>query len=104
MLVKNERVSIKTDDIEIESSHCKKLLGTKIDSKLSFKGHLNGVIKKIRQKVDAFSRFTPYMNIANRRLLMNSFFKSQFNYHLLIRIFDSRGLNNKRLKMFTYCI
>ena len=77
----NEHVSIKIDHTEIESSDCEKLLGTKIDTKLNFEGHLDGVIKKTSRKVNALSRFAPYMNIA--KLL------------LFDLMFHSRGLNNK---------
>ena len=79
--INNEHVSIKIDHTEIESSDCEKLLGTKIDTKLNFEGHLDGVIKKTSRKVNALSRFTPYMNIA--KLL------------LFDLMFHSRGLNNK---------
>ena len=77
----NEHVSIKIDHTEIESSDCEKLLGTKIDTKLNFEGHLDGVIKKTSRKVNALSRYTSYMNIA--KLL------------LFDLMFHSRGLNNK---------
>ena len=42
----NEHVSIKIGDIEVKGSDCEKLLGIKIDSKVNFKNHLDGVIKK----------------------------------------------------------
>ena len=35
------------------------------------------------------------MNISKRRIVMNSFFNSQFNYCLLVWIFYSRSINNK---------
>ena len=53
--------------------------GVKIDSKLNLKEYLYGIIKKARQKINALSCISPYMNIAKRRLLTNSFFGSQFN-------------------------
>ena len=37
---------MKTDDIEVESSSCINLPGIKIESKLNFKDHLDGLIKK----------------------------------------------------------
>ena len=37
---------MKLDNIEIENSKCERLLGVKIDSKLNFKEHLDGIIKK----------------------------------------------------------
>ena len=80
----NEHVSIKIDDNEVKSSDDEKVIGVKIDSKLNLKDHLDGVIKKARRKVSVLSPIAPYMNIAKRRLLMNLFFVSQFNYCPLI--------------------
>ena len=65
---------MKLDNIETENSNCERLLGVKIDSKLNFKEHLDRIIEKASRKINALSRITPYMNIAKRRLLMNSFF------------------------------
>ena len=91
----NKHISIKIDDIEIESSDYKKLLGIKINSKLTFKKHLDGVIKKATRKVNVLFRITPYMNIAKQKLFINSLFTSQFSYCCLIWMFHGRGLNNK---------
>ena len=70
----NKHISMKLDNIEIENSHCERLLGVKIDSKLNFKEHLDVIIKKARKKINVLSRITPYTNIAKQKLLMNSFF------------------------------
>ena len=59
----NEHVSMKLDNIEIENSNCERLLGAKIDSKLNFKEHLDGIFKKASQKINALSRIAPYTNI-----------------------------------------
>ena len=55
---------MKLDNIEIENSNCERLLGVKTDSKLNFNEHLDGIIKKASQKINALSRISPYMNIA----------------------------------------
>ena len=70
----NKHVSMKLDNTEIEYNNCERLLGVKIDSKLNFKEHLDGIIKKASRKINALYHIIPYMNIAKRRLLMNSFF------------------------------
>ena len=64
------------DNIEIEKSNCKRLLGIKIDSKLNFKEHLDQIIKKASRKISTLSRIASYMNIVKQRLLLNSFFES----------------------------
>ena len=56
-------MNIKFDDVEVESSGFEKLTGIKINSKFSFKDHLDGVIKKASRKVNVLSRKTPYMNV-----------------------------------------
>ena len=75
----NEHVPKKLDNIETENSNCERLLGVKIDSKLNFKKHLDGIIIKTSRKINVLSRIAPYMNIGKRRILVNSFFVSQFN-------------------------
>ena len=100
----NEHVSMKLDNIEIENSNCERLLGIKIDSKLDFKKHLNGIIKKASRKINALSRIAPYMNIAKRRLLMNSFFASQFNYCPLVWMCHHRSVNNKINRLQERCL
>ena len=80
----NEKVSMKIDNIELENSSSEKLLSIIIDSKLNFKEHLERLIKKASRKVNVLSRITPYMNLTKRKLLMNSFFTSQFNYCRLL--------------------
>ena len=91
----NEKVSMKIDNIELENTSSEKLLGITIDSKLNFKEHLEGIIKKASRKVNVLSRITPYMNLTKRKLLMNSFFTSQFNYCPLVWICHNRTINNE---------
>ena len=75
----NEKVSMKTDNKELENTSSEKLLGIIIDSKLNFKEHLERIIKKASRKVYVLSRITLYMNLTKRKPLMNSVFTSQFN-------------------------
>ena len=42
----NEKVSMKIDNIELENTSSEKFLGIIIDSKLNFKEHLEGILKK----------------------------------------------------------
>ena len=75
---------MKIDTIELENTSSEKLLGIIIDSKLNFKEQLEGIIKKTSRKVNVSSRIRPYMNFTKRKLLMNSFFTSQFNHFPLV--------------------
>ena len=75
-ITSDEKVSMKIDNIEIENTSSEKLLGIITDSKLNFKEHLGGIIKKASRKVNVLSRITPYMNLTEQKLLINSFFTS----------------------------
>ena len=95
---------IKLKGHEITSSKCEKLLGVTIDSKLNFDVHLNKIITKARQKVHVLARIAPYMNISRRKLIMNSFFTSQFNYCPLVWMCHSRSMNNKINRLHETCL
>ena len=51
----NKKVSTKINNIELESTSSKKLLGMIIDNKLNFKDDLEGKIKKASQKENVLS-------------------------------------------------
>ena len=100
----NEKVSMKIDNIELENTSSEKLLGITIDSKLNFKEHLEEIIKKASRKVNVFSRITPYINLTKRKLLMNWFFTSQFNYCPLVWMCHNRTINNKINRLHERCL
>ena len=100
----NEYVLMKLDNVEIENSNCERLLGVKIDSKLNFKEHLDGIIKKASREINALSRIAPYMNIEKPRLFMNSFFASQFNYCPLVWMCHHRSINNTINRLHERCL
>ena len=95
---------MKLDNIEIENSNRQRVLGVKTDSKLNFKEHLDRMIKKASRKINPLSCIVPYMNIAKRRLLMNSFFASQFNYCPLVWMCHNRSVNNKINPLHEGCL
>ena len=71
---------INVENNQITNSKCEKLLGIKIDHKLTFNAHIDEICKKAGQKMNALSRVIPYMNITKRRTLLNTFFMPQFDY------------------------
>ena len=81
-----------------------KLLGIKTDRKLTFNAHIDEICKKGGQKMNAFSRVIPYMNITERRSLLNTFFISQFNYCLLSWMYHSGAKNNKINRLHKRCL
>ena len=78
-----------------ENSREEKLLGVKIDSKLSFENHGSSLCKKASQKLHTLARVVNFMDLAKRKSLMKAFMTSQFNYCPLIWMFDSKQLNNR---------
>ena len=58
---------------EIKNTECDKLLGIKVDCKLKFENYLDGVIEKANNKINALSRFKPFMNLPKKENV-NEFF------------------------------
>ena len=90
-----ENVVMLIDPFEIKNINCGKRLGVKVDSRLNFSDHLDGIIKKAGHRINTLSRITPFMILGKRRIIMNSFFNSQFNYCFLVWMLHSRFINNK---------
>ena len=92
----NEKTKINNiGEFSIENTDCEKLLGVKIDNKLMFDCHVSDMCKKANRKINALARIAPFININKRRILMNSFFRPQFNYCPLIWMCHSRTNNTK---------
>ena len=47
----NEKTKINIGEFSIENSDCEKLLGVKIDNKLTFDGHVSNISKKLIGKL-----------------------------------------------------
>ena len=70
-------------DIFHAVTECKKLLGIKVDCRLKFVNYLNGVFEKASNKIKMLCLQPHHLRICQKKkMLMNSFFKSQFNYCL----------------------
>ena len=72
-----------------------KLLGVNIDKDLNFTSHVSNICTKAGQKLAAISRIAKFMSLEKRKLLITSFFDSQFEYCPLSWMFHSRTLNNR---------
>ena len=60
--------------------------------------------KKAGLKLNALSRIQPYMEFNEKRLLVNAFFMSQFNYCPLIWVCHNRTKNNKINRIHKRCL
>ena len=81
-----------------------KLLGIKIDYKLNFNEQLDGINKKASRKVSVLSRIFPFMDLTKRRLLMDSFFSSQFSNCPFIMMCHNRTVNSKINELHKRCL
>ena len=77
-------LSLTIENQKIKNSKFEKLLGIKLDSKLNFNLHIFDISQKAGQKLNAISRITVYIDFTKRRLLVNAFFYSQFNFCQLV--------------------
>ena len=89
----DENVASKIKNETITNSSNEKLLGMLFNNKFDFDEHL--LCRKTSQKLNARARVAQYMNLAQRRLIMNAFIFSQFGYCPLVWMFHSRKLNNR---------
>ena len=73
----------------MKNSKEQKILGVTIDNKLTFKSHIKNLCKKISQKISALSKLSNHVDDSQKKLVLNSIVKSQFNYCPLIWMFWS---------------
>ena len=95
LVTTNSAVSANIEEFVINNSNEEKLLGIKIDTKLSFENHVSSLCKKASQKLHALARIVNYMDLSKRKFLMKASAISQFHYCPLIGMFHSRELNNR---------
>ena len=91
----SQKISLNVNNFKLKNSDCEKPLGVKFDSKLKFDQHITDWCRRASRKIYPLARVTPFMKLSKRRLLMSSFFTTQFNYCPLIWICHSRENNNK---------
>ena len=83
----NQNISLQiNDDINLNNVEEVKLLGIKIDNKLSFIPHVTELCKKSNQKLRALRRVRNFLSDDQTKILVNSYILSPFNYLSLIHI------------------
>ena len=82
LLNSQEPNTLKISDLHINNSLSEKLLGITFECKLKFNKHIEDVCQKASQKIN--SRLAQYMGTTKKRIIMNTFFKSQFSYCPLV--------------------
>ena len=86
---------ITVENYVIKSSDVEELLEITIHSNLNFSKHILSLCEKANCKLHVLFRFSKYMILNKRRILMIPFIISQFNYFPLIWMIHKRGLNHK---------
>ena len=81
-------------NIPIASSCCEKLLGIKIDYKLSFEPHVHSLCKKASQKLNALARMAFSLKFKQRKLLLDAFITAHFSCTPVAWMFHSRKSSN----------
>ena len=84
LLNSQEPNTLKIGDLHINNSLSEKPLGITFDCKLKFNKDIEDISQKASQKTNARTRLAPYVGTTKKRILMNAFFKSQFNYCPLV--------------------
>ena len=100
----SQEVSLNVNNFEIKDSDCEKPLCVKFDSKLRFDQHITDLCRRASRKIHALARVMTFMNLSKRRLVMNSFFKTQFNYCPLIWMCKSRENDRKINRLHERCL
>ena len=88
-------ISIEIADFIIENQQSAKLLGIRIDNKLTFNKHVSDLCSKASQKLHALARVRSYMSMKQSKIIMKTFILSHFGYCPLIWMMHSRSLNNR---------
>ena len=100
----SDAVNLRVREYDIKNSECEKLLGVKFDNKLTFEKHITDICRKASRKIYALARIAPYMDLPKRRMVMNAFFNSQFNYCPLIWMCHNRTTNRKINRLHERCL
>ena len=91
----NSDIEIKIGDKRIKSEKSVRLLGVTIDNQLNFDKHISEVCKKSSTQLNALYRFTYLLSSEAKRVLLDSFIFSNFNYCPLVWHFSSSKSINK---------
>ena len=83
------------DENIAKQSAKQKLLGMEIRRNLNFDDHVISLCKKAGRKLAVLARLSKFRGFKQKRILMKTFFGSQFGYCPLIWMFHSRKVNTK---------
>ena len=79
------RLSNKT----VETVSSVRLLGIQLDDKLNFSLHVRNICKSAANHLSALIRLNNFLCFEGKRVLINSYFMSNFNYRPLVWMFSN---------------
>ena len=86
LINRQEPNTLKIVDLHVNNSLSEKLLGTTFDCKVKFNKRIKDICQKPKSiaEVARLARLALYMGTTKKRILINAFFKSQFNISPLV--------------------
>ena len=84
-----EDFTILVDDTALIAEEQVVLPGVTLNNKLNFNAHINMVCKEACRKLNALFRIAKCLNKNKKKMLINAFFYSHFNYYPLLWMFLS---------------
>ena len=85
--LKNTPLTI--DNQTIKSVPSVELLGIHLDDKLNFNLHISNIFRSAANRLKALIRLKTYLRFNAKRVLINSYIISNFNYFPLVWIFST---------------
>ena len=83
----------------IKSEETVKLLGIQLDYKLNFEQHISELCRKVASQLDVLKRLKQFIGFSERKILVQSFKFSNFDYCPLVWYFSS-AMALQKLKRF----
>ena len=81
-----EKINLNINGAEIKGQNS--VIGVEIDNELNFNNHISIICKKARNKINTISRIQSFLVRKEKEALVNTFVYSDFNYCLLVWLFN----------------
>ena len=88
-------IPLTVDNQTIKSVPSVELLGIHLDDKLNFNLHISNICRSAANQLNALIRLKNYLSFNAKRVLINSYIISNFNYCPLVRMFSTAKSLNK---------
>ena len=88
-------IPLTIDNQTIKSVPSVELLGVHLDDKLNFNLHISNICRSAANQLNALIRLKSYLSFNAKRVLINSYIISNFNYCPLVWIFSTAKSLNK---------